>query len=145
MKDMKDFRASATDLFARAKAALAADMKARGIGMILWDNAQTNFHYLPTVVERKGAKADVLPVMGLYLYDGSVWLIEDVDDTPVKIDDFYNPATEVRPVAVTLSLHDAAERIGNPAGRPGLADGGSLEEWMAIADCYFQALNDLPV
>lgn len=144
MKNIEQYRLQATELFSRAKADMAADLKARGIGMIIWDNAQTNFHFLPVVtIKASDGKAEVLPVMGLYLYDGTAYLIVD-HDSPVRIGDFYTRGIETRPVAVTLDTADAVARIGNPAGKPGLTTAGSLEEWLNIADCYFQALNDLP-
>lgn len=130
---------NAKAIFDKAKASLAADMKARGIGAIIWDNRQANFHYNP-VVDLGG---EPVLIDGLYLYGGKVYLLEE-EVSPLDIDRLYNPETEVKPVVVTLDSNDAERMIGDPATTKGITDGGTLEEWTAIADCYFEALNLAP-
>ena len=141
MKSTQQFSQQAQALFTQAKQALANDMEARNIGAILWNNATAGFHYIPAVVVRNGDKAKVVRIMGLYRYDGEVYLIEE-DKAGVDINNFYNEDTEVPPVVVTLTESVAEGDLGNPTERPGFTTQGSLEEWTAIADCYFEALNE---
>lgn len=139
----KDYRASAARLFTDARQELAADMKNRGIGMILWDLSTAGFHYIPEILHRSESKGTsrIARIEGLYLYDGEIYLIEE-DRAPVSIDQFYNPDTEVPPTVVTLSEDAAVKTLGDPEAVKGYTQQGSLEEWLAIADCYFEALNE---
>ncbi len=132
-----------TDLFGRAKQDLYDDMEARGIGAILWDNATAGFDYIPEInlADDDAEMPDTSRIMGLYAYNGVVYLIEE-DKAHVNIDSLYNPDTEVKPTVVTLTPDTALKVLGNPTKEPGYTDDGSLEEWLAIADCYYQALNE---
>lgn len=143
MKATQNIARQGAQLLAQAQQAMADDMKARGIGAIIWDNAQAGFHFMPAVVVRQGDKATVDRITGLYLSDGQVWLIEE-DKSKVSVDEFYNHDTEVRPVVVTLTESVAEKDLGTPDPAKGYTRQGSLEEWTAIADCYFEALNELP-
>ncbi len=139
----KDYRAGAAQLFNDAKKELAEDMKNRGIGMILWDLSSAGFHYVPEILHRSQRKGTsrIARIEGLYLYNGEIYLIEE-DRAPVSIDQFYNPDTEVPPTVVTLSEDAAVKTLGDPEATKGYTQQGSLEEWLAIADCYFEALNE---
>lgn len=141
MKDTQKFSARAADLLQQAIEAIASDMKARGLGAILWNNASAGFHFIPEVVTRSGDKASVHRIMGLYSFGGKVWLVEE-DESGVDLSAFYNHDTEVPPVVVTLTESVAEADFGNPAGKIGFTTQGSLEEWTAIADCYFEALAE---
>ena len=130
-------------LLSKAKADLAADMKARGIGAIIWNNAMTGFHYQPEILHRSTKDPDktrVATIIGLYDYEGTVFLIEE-GRAPIKFRDFYNRDTEVPPTVVTLTEDAAREQLGDPNEVKGYTTQGSAEEWAAIADCYFEALN----
>lgn len=125
----------------KARKDLAADMEARGIGAIIWDNATAGFHYLPEIAVPENKKEDeTLTIEGLYLYEGKVYLIVEGKST-VSIDNLYDADTEVRPTVVTLGPSDAVRLIGNPKTHRGYITGGTTEEWLTIADCYFEALN----
>lgn len=135
--------AAANELFARAKAAIATDMEARGIGAIIWDNSTAGFHQLPEIlhVSTRTGKERVARIEGLYNYEGEVYLIEE-DRADVNIDNFYNKNTEVKPTVVTLSPDMAVKSLGNPDDERGYTRQGSLEEWTVITDCYYEALAE---
>lgn len=131
-------------LFAQAKNGIIADMKSRGIGAIIWNNATAGFHYIPEVVCHKKddpSKTRVATVMGLYRYDDTLYLIEE-DRAPVTFDDFWNPDTEAAPTVVTLTEDIARKDLGDPETVKGYTTQGTLEEWTAVADCYFEALAE---
>lgn len=132
------------DLLAKAKQDLADNMADRGIGAIIWDNATAGFHYLPELelpLKDGQETPDTVRIMGIYDYNGSLFLIEE-DKAGVNINDFYNHDTEVKPVVVTLTPDISAGEFGNPREHPGFTQDGDLEEWLAIADCYFEALAE---
>ena len=140
---MENTNQESAKLFADAKQALAEDMEARGIGAVIWDNAKAGFPYLPEVVchsSKEPGKSIVAQIMGLYRYNGVLYLIEE-DRSPVKFKDFWNPDTEAAPTVVTLSEDIAVKDLGDPETVKGYTTQGTLEEWTAIADCYFQALT----
>lgn len=131
------------DLFGKAKEDLYEDMQSRGIGAILWDNSTAGFDYIPEInlAEDDADMPDTSRVMGLYACEGILYLIEE-DKAHINLNDFYNPDSEVKPSVVTLSPDSAKKELGNPADEPGYTTDGTLEEWLAIADCYYQALNE---
>ena len=78
--------------------------------------------------------------MGMYNFEGTLYLIEE-DRTKIKFDDFWNHDTEAPPTVVTLSEDVAVKEFGDPKLTKGFTTLATLEEWTAVADCYFQALN----
>ena len=60
----------------------------------------------------------------------------------MSVDAFYNPGSEVRPTVVTLTPDKARIELGDPEGVEGFTLQGSLEEWLTVADCYFEALAE---
>ena len=130
------------DLFAKAKQDLIDDMKQRNIAAILWDNATADFEQIPEInlAEDDADMPDVSRIMGLYRYDDTLYLIEE-DKAKIDFNNFYNPDTEVKPSVVTLTEATAKADLGDPADKPGYTTDGTLEEWLVIADCYFEALN----
>ncbi len=132
-----------TDLFGKAKQDLYEDMQSRGIAAIIWDNAMAGFDYIPEInlAEDEQEMPDTARIMGLYAYDGLLYLIEE-DKARINFNDFYNRDSEVKPVVVTLSKDSALKELGNPAEEPGYTTAGSLEEWLAVADCYYEALAE---
>lgn len=131
------------DLFGKAKQDLYEDMESRGIAAILWDNSMAGFDYLPEInlAEDDEEMPDTVRVMGLYAFEGTLYLIEE-DKAHINLNEFYNPDSEVKPVVVTLSADSALKELGNPMKEPGYTTAGSLEEWLAVADCYYEALNE---
>lgn len=130
-------------MLSQAKSDIITDMKSRGIGAIIWNNDTTGFPFQPEILHRSTkdpSKTRVAKIMGLYHYDGVLYLIED-GRAPVKFDEFWDRDTEAAPTVVTLSEEAAKERLGDPEKVKGFTTQGSLEEWTAIADCYFRALN----
>lgn len=135
---------SAHDLLAKAKDAIINDMTSRGIGAVIWNNASAGFHQIPEILhhsEKTPGKTRVARIMGLYHYEGVLYEIEE-DRAPVKFDDFWNKDTEAEPTVVTLSEDIAVKDLGDPRDVKGYTVQGSLEEWVVIADCYFEALNE---
>lgn len=130
------------DLLGKAKSDLRANMAERGIAAILWDVEEAGFHYIPEVSLPDSTEEDpkVARVTGLYSFDGELYLILETAD--VNFEEFYNPDTEVRPTVVTLSSDLAAKYLGDPKGRDGYDPYGDLEDWLAVADCYFEALAE---
>lgn len=140
---MENTNKEVSGLFSDAKEALTADMKSRGIGAIIWDNETAGFPYLPEVVchsKKDPEKSRVATIMGLYRYNGVLYLIEE-GRAPIKFSDFWNPDTEAAPTVVTLPEDEAIKELGDPEAVMGYTTQGTLEEWTAIADCYYQALN----
>lgn len=135
--------AASKEMFARAKAAIAADMDARGFGAIIWDNSTAGFRQIPEIlhISTSTGKERVARIEGLYCYGGEVYLIEE-DRADVGIDNFYDHNTEVKPTVVTLSDDMARKALGNPDEERGYTRQGTLEEWTVIADCYYEALAE---
>lgn len=130
-------------LLAKAKRDLIEDMKSRDIGAIIWNNATAGFPYIPEILHRSEKDPDktrTAEIMGLFRYHDVLYLIEE-DRAPIKFDDFWNADTEAAPTVVTLTEDIAGKDLGDPTEVKGYTTQGSLEEWTAIADCYFQALN----
>lgn len=135
-------REAVADLLGNAKQELRENMKQRGIGAILWDNATAGFPYLPEIaLPSDDGEPRTSRVMGIYSCNDELYLIEE-DVAPVKFDDFWNPDTESKPEVVTLSEDIARKDLGDPASQPGYTEDADLEEWLAISDCYFQALAE---
>lgn len=132
-----------TDLLGKARQDLIEDMKSREIGAILWDNATAGFDYIPEIIvgQEDTENPTVSRIMGLYRYDDVLYLIEE-DVAHVDFNRFYNHDTEVKPVVVTLTEDVARRDLGDPAREPGYTTDGTLEEWLGIADCYFQAIAE---
>lgn len=130
------------DLIGKAKSDLMANMASRGIAAILWDVEEAGFHFIPEVSLPDSTEEDpkVARVTGLYAYSDELYLILETAD--VNFDEFYNPDTEVRPTVVTLSSDLASKYLGDPEGQEGYDPDGDLEEWLAVADCYFEALAE---
>ncbi|MDE7381536.1 MAG: hypothetical protein K2N03_05350 [Muribaculaceae bacterium] len=133
-----------TDLLQKAKEDLAENMQERGIGAMIWDLSTAGFPYLPELEipsDMEDEEPQTVGVTGLYNYKGTLYLIEE-GISGVDINNLYNPDTEAKPTIVTLTEDSAEKTLGNPANRKGFNPGGNLEEWLAIADCYFQALSE---
>ncbi|MDE5653563.1 MAG: hypothetical protein K2G75_04665 [Muribaculaceae bacterium] len=132
-----------TDLFAKARQDLYDDMQQRKIGAIFWDNSTAGFHYVPEVnlAADDAEMPDSVRIMGLYCYNGVLYLIEE-DKARIDFEDFYDADSEVRPSVVTLTPTVARKDLGDPTEEPGFTTAGSLEEWLTVADCYFEALNE---
>ncbi|MBD5206187.1 MAG: hypothetical protein HDS12_02230 [Bacteroides sp.] len=129
-------------LLQQAKQKMADDMKVREIGAIVWNVAEAGFHYIPEIVvsDIEGDPKSVR-ITGLYNYNGNLYAIEEgVAD--VDMERFYRRGVDVPPVVVTLSLDKANELLGDPENKPGFTTAGTLEEWVAVADCYFEALAE---
>lgn len=130
-------------LLDKAKRDLVADMENRGIGAILWNNATAGFPYIPEVLlssQKDKDENQVTCIMGMYDFEGTLYLIEE-DRSKIKFDDFWNHDTEAPPTVVTLSEDVAVKEFGDPKLARGFTTVATLEEWTAIGDCYFQALN----
>lgn len=143
MKTTNLNQAESQTLFIKAKNAIVEDMKARNIGAIIWDNSSAGFHQLPEIllVSPDNGKQNVARITGLYRYDDKVYLMEE-DKVDVSVDDFYNADTEVKPTVVTLTEDMAVKSLGNPDEEKGYTCQGTLEEWLVITDCYFEALTE---
>lgn len=130
------------DLIGKAKADLRANMAERGIAAILWDVEEAGFHYIPEVTLPDSTEEDpkVARVTGLYSFGDELYLI--LETANVNLEEFYNPDTEVRPTVVTLSADLASKYLGDPKDEEGFDSAGDLEEWLAVADCYFEALAE---
>lgn len=129
-------------LLDQAVEGIREDMAARDLGAIIWDNATAGFHYLPDVVTgRKDDKDIVVRVTGLYRYDGNLYMIaEGVKDADIS--NFYDKGVDVAPTVVTLTQNKAEELFGDPVAKEGFISDATLEEWLVIADDYFEALNE---
>lgn len=131
------------DLLGKAQQDLIDDMKERNIGAILWDNSTAGFQFIPEInlAEDDAEMPDVTRIMGLYRYNDTLYLVEE-DKAHVDFNEFYDEDTEVKPSVVTLTESVARGDLGDPTKEPGFTTEGSLEEWLTIADCYFEALNE---
>lgn len=130
-------------LLEKAMEKMTEDMKARGIGAMIWSIPETGFHYIPEIVvsSSDGSPERTARITGLYVFRGTVYAIEE-DKSGVSTDSFYRPGVDVRPVVVTLSETKAGELFGVPSEEKGFTTQGTLEEWVAVADCYFEALAE---
>ena len=130
------------DLLGKAKSDLRANMAQRGIAAIIWDVEEAGFHYIPEVELPDSTEEDpkVVRVAGLYSYKEDLYLILETAD--INFDEFYNPDNEVKPTVITLSASLASKYLGDPENREGFDPDGNLEEWLAVADCYFEALAE---
>ena len=139
---MEKKEGATADLLGKAKDELRENMTGRGIAAIIWDVEEAGFHYIPEVTLPDSTEEDpkVARVTGLYAYDDDLYLILETAD--LNFEEFYNPDTEVRPTVITLSTDLAAKYLGDPEGKEGYDNEGDLEEWLAVADCYFEALAE---
>lgn len=128
-------------LLLQARKGIAEDMESREIGAIIWDNASAGFHYLPDVSVGKDGKTEVVRITGIYLYQGKLYLIKE-GYTKAAINNFYTKGVDVAPTTVTLTQSVAGEDFGDPENNEGFYAGGTLDEWLVIADDYFEALNE---
>lgn len=128
-----------TTLLDQAKEQMIADMKQRGIGAIIWNVAEAGFHYIPEIMTGDGPK-DVVRVTGLYQYEGKLYAIEE-GLAHVDMKNFYTEGVDVPPTVVTLTEGKASEVLGSPDEEKGYTTDGTVQEWVTIADCYFEALN----
>ena len=55
---------------------------------------------------------------------------------------YYDASVDAAPTVVTLTKDMAASEFGDAAGKKGFTTAGTNAEWLAIADCYFEALNE---
>lgn len=142
MSDTEDMKVS-DRLVADAKEQLAEDMKQRGFAAIIWNNATADFHYIPEIVtgHRKDGSDIVARVTGLMADGDKLYAIEE-GAHGADMSNYYNADTDVEPVAVTLPAKTAAGMLGDPAYSDKFTTAGSNEEWLVIADCYFEALNE---
>lgn len=142
MDNTQNYSESGAELLDKACQDLIKDMQNREIGAIIWDLSTVGFHYIPEVrVSDAGGKEKVVRVTGLYRYDGVLYLIEE-DASGVNVDNYYNPDSEVKPTVVILTEDVAAKDLGSPVNGKGYTTEGSIEEWLAVADCYFEALAE---
>ncbi|MBD5204377.1 MAG: hypothetical protein HDS82_05845 [Bacteroidales bacterium] len=130
-----------SQLLEKAIGDLMTDMASREIGAIIWDNSTAGFHYLPEVTVEENGKKRVARVTGMYRYDGRLYLIEE-DVAGVDIDRFYDKDSEVKPTVVTLTEDMASRVLGDPRSEKGYTTEGSLEEWVVVADDYYEALTE---
>ena len=139
---MKDTNEAAA-LVAKAKSRLADDMRQREIGAIIWNIAEAGFHYIPEIKldDPCGGKPRTVRVTGLYLYKGALYATEE-DAEGFNVRNYYTPGVDVPPVVVTLTPSVAGETLGTPSEEHGYTDEGTPEEWLVVADCYFEAINE---
>lgn len=139
---MEKTREASADVMGKAKTDLMADMASRDIAAIIWDVEEAGFHYIPEVSLPDSTEEDpkVARVTGLYSYKDELYLI--LETAGLNLENFYDPDSEVRPTVVTLTPDLAARYLGDPQGKEGFDPFGDLEEWLAVADCYFEALAE---
>lgn len=125
-------------LLSQAKENLMKNMLQRNMGAIIWDLASAGFHYIPSVTLENGK---VLRVTGLYTVNDELYLIDE-ECKRADINNFYDPDTEVKPTVLCLTPTVAEGDLGAPTEENGFTRSGSLEEWLVVADCYFEALNE---
>ena len=130
-------------MISKAKEQLAEDMRSRDIAAIIWNVGEAGFHFIPEIVtgqDKDGADITAR-VTGLYVYDNTLYAIEeDAHGTDMK--HFYKEGVDVPPVVVTLTPDMASKILGDPTNEKGFTTDGSNNEWLVIADCYFEALNE---
>lgn len=131
------------NLLEKALQSMVDDMKIREIGAIIWSVADAGFHYIPEIliVDSHDGKQRTARITGLYRYNGKLYAIEE-DTAGVSVDQFYRHGIDVPPVVVTLSETKASDILGEPTEKRGYTTQGTVQEWVAIADCYFEALNE---
>lgn len=139
---MEKTNASAA-LLANAKAELIANMAEKEIAAIIWDVEEAGFHYIPEIELEDSTPEDpkVARVSGLYAFAEKLYLIIE-GEADIDYKDFYNPDSEIRPTVVTLSRDLANKYLGNPAHEKGFTTEADLEQWLAVTDCYFEALSE---
>lgn len=140
---MEKNKETAANLLENAKAELIANMAEREIAAIIWDVEEAGFHYIPEVELEDSTLEDpkVARVSGLYSYADKLYLIIDgIADIDYK--DFYDPDSEIKPTVVTLSRDLANKYLGNPAHEKGFTADADLEQWLAVTDCYFEAIAE---
>lgn len=127
---------------AEAKQNIILDMAAQQIGAIIWNNDTAGFHFIPEVMlsDENGDPVTV-KITGLYAYKNTLYLIRQ-GNPKAKISLFYTPGVDVSPTVVTLDENKAVKALGDPANAKGFTTEGTTEEWLAIADCYFEALAE---
>lgn len=125
-------------LLSQAKENLMKNMLQRNMGAIIWDLASAGFHYIPSVTLENGK---VLRVTGLYTVNDELYLIDE-ECKRADINNFYDPDTEVKPTVLCLTPTVAEGDLGAPTEENGFTQSGSSEEWLVVADCYFEALNE---
>lgn len=138
-----DNTARAEVLIGKAKEQLIEDMRSRNIAAIIWNLGEADFHYIPEITLGQDDKGiyNVMRVTGLYAYGDRLYAI--AEDTPgTAMSEFYDRKTETPPVVVTLTQDIAEGDFGDPADRKGFTLKGTDAEWLTIADCYFEALNE---
>ncbi len=135
---MENTNNNVSALLAQAKENLKKNMQDRNMAAIIWDLASAGFHYIPSVTLDGGK---VLRVTGLYISGDSLYLIDE-ECKRANIDNFYDPDTEVKPTVVCLTPNVASGDLGEPTEADGFTQAGSVEEWLVVADCYFEALNE---
>ncbi len=135
---MENTNQNVSALLSQAKENLKKNMLDRNMAAIIWDLSSAGFHYIPSVTLENGK---VLRVTGLYVSGDQLYLIDE-ECKRANIDNFYDPDTEVRPTVVCLTPNVAPGDLGAPSEEDGFTQAGSLEEWMVVADCYFEALNE---
>lgn len=133
-------QAEAEALFQQAKDDIAADMRSRDIGAIMWDNEQADFHF-PPVVEVTDSEGKKTPwkIHGIYRVDDTLFLIGQ--GAAAGVENYYKPGIETRPVVVTLTEDQATRQLGIPNEGRGYTRQGDVQQWLSIADCYFEALT----
>lgn len=131
------------DLLSKAKSDLLKDMENRDLGAVIWDLSDAGFHYLPelSLPTDDPENPEVVGITGIYRHNGTLYLILE-GKSDISVDEFYDKDNEVRPVVVTLTPDKAAESLGNPEGSAAFSADADLEEWLAVADCYFEALAE---
>lgn len=135
---MENTNQTPSALLDQARENLKKNMIDRNMAAIIWDLASAGFHYIPSVTLENGK---VVRITGLYVADNDLYLIDE-ECKRANIDNFYDPDTEVRPTVVCLTPNVAPGDLGNPSEEDGFTRAGSLEEWLVVADCYFEALNE---
>ena len=137
---MKDTNEKA--LLQEALQRMAEDMDDRDIDAIIWNIAQAGFHFIPEIkLPDRDGRPHTVRVTGIYRYEDKLYAIEE-DVADIHPDQFYTPGVEVPPIVVTLTRDKAREILGDPETRPGFTTEGTTLEWLAIADCYFEALAE---
>lgn len=121
---------------------MAQDMEARGLGAIIWNLREAGFHYLPVVTIPGKKENRNVRVTGLIREGDKLYAIEE-GLKEAEITNFYTQGVDVPPVVVTLTPILAEEELPAPEGNSFYTREGSTEEWLAIADCYFEALNEV--
>lgn len=124
--------------FAKAVQSIADNMAGKNIGAIIWDLSSAGFHYIPMATSESG---QAIRVAGIYRYGDRLYLIDE-SNPRANMDLYYDRDTEVRPVVICLSPSVAPSDLGDPERSSGFTTQASDEEWVVIADCYLEALNE---